>query len=88
MRDQRRLPDEVAIQYTIPALGGHSLGRFPLDYQIELWETFIGVLKPMFCRTLRIGTWLRFHSIGPKEQRLETTLRVRRCKVLAVLGVI
>ena len=47
-KEQRDLPDAVAIQYAKMALGESIRGMFPAGTQFESWESFVEALKPKF----------------------------------------
>jgi hypothetical protein len=75
-KEQRDLPDAVAIQYAKMALGESIRGMFPTGTQFNNWDDFIQALKPKFLLhtadwSLYLetyhwqmnGDWPRFHAI-------------------------
>jgi hypothetical protein len=75
-KEQRDLPDAVAIQYAKMALGESIRGMFPPNTQFDNWEDFVQKLKPKFLLhtadwSLYLetyhwqmnGDWPRFHAI-------------------------
>ena len=47
-KEQRDLPNAVAIQYSKMALGEFNRGMFPQGTQFDNWEAFVQALKPKF----------------------------------------
>ena len=75
-KENRQLPDDVAIQYAVIALGEHSMGLLPKGVTLSSWEDFVQELRPKFLRHTMDwqlvvesehwrmnGDWPRFHSI-------------------------
>ena len=75
-KEQRDLPEAVAIQYAKMALGESIRGMFPQGTQFDNWEAFVQALKPKFLMhtadwSLYLetqhwqmqGDWPRFHAI-------------------------
>ena len=47
-KTQWNLPDAVAVQYAIMAMGDSLRGLFPETQNYVIWETFVQALKPKF----------------------------------------
>ena len=75
-KEQRNLPDAVAIQYAIMAMGDTLRGIFPAGQTLPNWDEFVKELKPKFMPltadwalfveseqwNMR-GDWPGFHSV-------------------------
>ncbi|MGV0952579.1 MAG: hypothetical protein ACOYB3_18135, partial [Azonexus sp.] len=75
-KESRQLPDDVAVQYAIIALGEHSVGLLPKDATFTGWNDFVTHLRSKLLRHTADwqliaetgkwrmnGDWPRLHSI-------------------------